>query len=76
MASRYLFVIQRRFNKLFFVGLYFFAAANAWHWLMRHSTGLSDNLIDGVHGLLIGVAIGCMLFGIARGRSNCRQDTA
>jgi hypothetical protein len=64
----------RRFNKLFFIGLYFLIAANTWHWLMRHSIVLSDGWIDGIHGLLIGVAIGCMLLSIARSRSNCRRD--
>jgi uncharacterized membrane protein len=69
-------MIQRRFNKLFFIGLYFFLAANIWHWVTRHSNSLSDGWTDGIHGLLIGLAIGCMLFSMARGRSSCRRDAA
>jgi hypothetical protein len=68
-------MLRRSFNKFFFIGLYFLIAANTWHWLMRHSTALSEGSIDGIHGLLIGVAIGCMLLSIARSRSNCRRDT-
>jgi len=63
-------MIQRRFNKLFFTGLWFFLAANVWHLLMRQSTILSDDWVDGIHGLFLGLAIGCLLFGIAR--SSCR----
>ena len=60
-----------RFNKLHFIGLWFFLAANLWHWLMRHSTIVSENWVDGIHGLFIGLAIGLMLLGLARGHRPC-----
>jgi uncharacterized membrane protein YhhN len=64
----------RRLNKLFVMGLWFFLAANLWHFAMRASTSLSENWVDGIHGLLLGVSIGCMLIGIVRNsRSNCAQ---
>ena len=65
-------MIRRRFHKLFFIGLWFLAAANLWHWLMRSSTLLSEDWVDGIHGLFIGISIGCLLFGISKSRrTNC-----
>ncbi len=65
-------MIHNRFNKLHFIGLWFFLAANLWHWLMRHTTVISENWVDGIHGLLMGLAIGFMLFGIARACRSCQ----
>ena len=59
---------RNRLNSLFFTGLLFLVAANMWHWLLRSSSLLAENWIDGIHGLFIGVAIGALLLSLARGR--------
>jgi len=68
-------MIRRRLNKLFLLGLWFLLAANLWHWSLHSSTRLSASWVDGIHGLLIGISIGSMLFGMARiSRRDCAQN--
>jgi len=63
-------MFRNRFNSLFSTGLIFFVLANFWGWFMHSSS--SEDWIDGIHGLLIGIAIGCMLIGFIRSRrTNC-----
>ena len=70
MAFRYM-----KFNRLTCIGLWFLAAANLLPWVARHFAGLPEDLVDGFHGLFIGIAIGTLLLGIVRGRrSQCRSE--
>jgi hypothetical protein len=64
-----------KFNRLTCIGLWFLAAANLLPWVARHFAGLPEDLVDGFHGLFIGIAIATLLLGIVRGRrSQCRTE--
>jgi hypothetical protein len=45
-------------------GMLFLAVANLGGYLLRRSGTLPENLVDGVSGLLMGVAIGLLLVGM------------
>ena len=47
-------------------GMLFLIFASLWHWLVRPSARFSDGLVDGIGGLLSGIAIGCLLLSIRR----------
>ncbi len=48
-------------------GLLFLVLASLWRWFARHGAGLSEDLVDGISGLLYGMSIGLMLLGGLRG---------
>jgi len=56
----------------FFFGMLFLVLANTWHWYAQRIAHVSEGLTDGVFGLFMGLAIGTLIFAIARrGRRNC-----
>ena len=64
-----------KFNRLICIGLWFLAAANLLPWVARHYAGLPEDLVDGFHGLFLGVAIATLLLGFVRNRkSECRSE--
>jgi hypothetical protein len=64
-----------RLNRLFCIGLWFLVAANFLPWVARHFAFFTEDLVDGLHGFLLGIAIATMLLGIVRGRkSQCRSQ--
>jgi hypothetical protein len=53
-------------------GLVFLAIANIGSYVMRRSGQYPESMVDGVSGLLFGIAIGLLLLGIAFGsRERC-----
>ncbi len=57
-------------------GLLFLAIANTGSYLLRRSGNYSESVVDGVSGLLMGIAIALMLLGIVvstRGISRCNR---
>ena len=70
-------LLSKNRNKLLIIGLWFMAFANLWHWLASRHWHLSDSMTDGIFGVFMGVAIGCLLISIARRRtSKCSGDPA
>jgi len=56
----------------FFFGMLFLVLANTWHWYAQRIAHVSEGLTDGLFGLFMGLAIGTLIFAIARrGRRNC-----
>ena len=53
---------------LFRVGSLFLLLAFGWHWFIHPNAALSEGLVDGVHGLFIGLAIGTLLLSIIRSK--------
>jgi hypothetical protein len=47
-------------------GMLFLVLASVWRWTVRY-TGLSEDVADGISGLLYGLSIGLMLLGGSRG---------
>ena len=48
-------------------GLLFLVLASVWKWTARYNAGMSEDLVDGISGLLYGMSIGLMLLGGLRG---------
>ena len=48
-------------------GLLFLVLASLWRWTVRHNAAVSEDLADGISGLLYGMSIGLMLLGGLRG---------
>ncbi len=64
-----------KFNRVLCIGLWFLAAANLLPWVARHYAVFSTDMVDGLHGFLMGIAIATLLIGIVRGRrSQCRSE--
>jgi len=61
-------MIRNRFYPLIRAGFLFFLLASLWHWFIHPTAILSDAWVDGINGLLLGVSIGCFLFGMAKSR--------
>lgn len=57
---------QNRFNPLIRIGLVFLIVASLARWFLPKIAGLSPQLVDVATGLLYGLTIGCLLFGILR----------
>ena len=59
------------------LGLYFLVGANLFQWLSRrltqHPSVRYENLIDGVNGLLFGIAIGLLILSVWRHGREKRQ---
>jgi len=53
-------------------GLVFLAVANIGSYLLRRSGSYPESIVDGVSGLLSGIAIGLLLLGIAFGTRQWR----
>ncbi len=58
---------RKRFHPLVFAGMVFLVLGSLSLRIRPHTTTGQD-LSDAVSGLLYGLAIGCMLFGILKGR--------
>lgn len=64
-----------RLNKLLCIGLWFLVVANLFPWIARHFTFLSEDLVDGLHGFFLGLAIATLLLSVVRSRkSRCRSE--
>jgi hypothetical protein len=63
-------------NPLIRVGLVFLILASLSRWLFHPKTTSGHDLTDAVTGLLYGLAIGCMLFGILRQRKGPAEPPA
>jgi hypothetical protein len=48
------------------LGMLFLIFASLWHWLVRPTARFSEGLVDGIAGLLNGIAIGLLLLSIRR----------
>jgi hypothetical protein len=59
---------QQKFNPLLVTGMVILALAGLARLFFHRLTHLPEALTDGVMGLLYGVAIGCMIWGMARNR--------
>ncbi len=60
-------------NTLMRIGLVFLILASLWRWFVHPSASFSEGFTDGAAGMLYGVSIGCLLWGVrmnARRRSN------
>jgi len=67
----------RNRNKLLIIGAWFLALGNIWHWFALRIVHLSDGVIDGGFGLMMGIGFGSLLLSLWRHRSsNCSQDPA
>lgn len=55
-------------KRMFFAGQVAFVLASVMQFSGRHYPQFHPDLMDGVHGLFIGVAIATMLLAIRRGR--------
>jgi len=53
-------------DRLMMTGLMFLVLANVAQLIFRHMPSLNEDLIDGLRGLLFGIAIATMLLGIWR----------
>ena len=53
-------------RRLILTGYVFLVLANASQLVFRHTPSLSEDLVDGIRGLLFGIAIGSLLVGIWR----------
>ena len=60
----------RNRNKLLLIGMWFLAGANIWHWFATRVVHLSESVIDGAFGLMIGTAIGCLLLSIRQSKTS------
>jgi hypothetical protein len=66
---------RQQLNAFTRTGLVFLIFANAARFVMLPSSHLPRSLADAIVGLLYGVAIGLLLWGIVRGRNRgqCKQ---
>jgi len=59
---------NKRFNPLVQVGLVFLVLASIARWKLHPATTSGQDIADAVTGLLYGLSIGLMLFGIMRSK--------
>ena len=57
---------QRPFNRTMFLGLALLVQANIARLVLERHPSMSEDLRDGLVGLLFGLAIGCLLLGLWR----------
>ncbi len=68
---------QKNLNPLIRTGLVLLIFATATLFLHHRIVHLSDDLADGVTGLMYGIAIVCLLLGIVRNsRGRCRSENS
>ena len=60
----------KRFHPLIQAGFVFLVLASGANWLLRPPRMTNQDLADAVKGLLYGLAIGCMLFGLIKSRKD------
>jgi hypothetical protein len=61
-------------NRPMFIGLVFLLFANLSSLWTRFPAGFSVDTIDGVRGVLFGIAIGSLILGIRRQSHECRTS--
>lgn len=59
---------QQQFNPLLVTGMVILALAGLARLFFQRLTHLPESVTDGVMGLLYGLAIGCMIWGLVRNR--------
>jgi hypothetical protein len=66
---------RQQFNPLLVTGMVFLALAGLARLFFHRLTHLPESVTDGVMGLLYGLAIGCMIWGLSRNRRRgCDPD--
>jgi hypothetical protein len=63
---------MKKINNTICVGLLFLMLASLSRWFLRDHAIISEDIADGVLGLLYGLSFGCMLLGMRRG---CRTPS-
>jgi hypothetical protein len=67
-------VHRRAFNRALITGLVFLIVASVVRLLLEHHSTISDGPRDLIVGLCYGVAIGCLILGLRRGRRSSSQQ--
>ena len=63
---------RQPFNRILCLGLMFMAIANLAKFLLERHTSMAEGPRDGLAGLLFGIALGCVMFGLWRQRPQLR----
>ena len=58
------------------IGAAFLLLANLSHFFVRPTDDFWQGVGDGATGALFGIAFGCLLLGLRRGKSLCSRDEA